>query len=119
MHVCNSWLCKIYYSVTPVVALFELSIVNNIDGMLNVRWTFKHTGGLPLQSISVSCSGGDTLSNGSLCTPDTCGDGSTSLGPVEAGSNYTCTVTASNAVGNSTSLTNSITTLSGKSQHQH
>ena len=54
------------------------------------------------------------LSNMSLCTAGTCGDGSTRLGPVEAGNNYTCTVTASNALGNTTSDTNVVIAFSGK-----
>ena len=54
-------------------------------------------------------------SDRSVCTPDMCGDdGSTRLGPVMAGSSYTCSVTASNAVGNSTSDTNTVITLTGK-----
>ena len=85
--------------------------MENIDGMLEVRWTLSHTGGLPLLSISVMCNG---LSNMSLCTAGTCGDGSTRLGPVEAGNNYTCTVTASNALGNTTSDTNTVIALTGK-----
>ena len=85
--------------------------------MLELEWTLRHTGGLPLHSISVTCSGGNstTLSNRSVCTPDMCGDdGSTRLGPVMAGSSYTCSVTASNAVGNTTSDTNTVITLTGK-----
>ena len=50
----------------------------------------------------------------SLCTAGTCGDGSTRLGPVEAGNNYTCTVTASNALGNTTSDTNVVIALTGE-----
>ena len=42
----------------------------------------------------------------SLCTTNTCGDSSIRLGPVEAGNNYTCTVTVSNARGSTTSDTN-------------
>ena len=48
----------------------------------------------------------------SLCTAGTCGDGSTRLG--QAGSNYTCTVTASNALGNTTSDTNAVIALTGQ-----
>ena len=83
--------------------------------MLEVRWTLRHTGGLPLLSISVMCTSG-LLSNMSLCsTAGTCaGDGSTRLGPVEAGNNYTCTVTASNALGSTTSDTNTVIALTGK-----
>ena len=89
--------------------------MENIDGMLEVRWTLRHTGGLPLLSISVMCTSG-LLSNMSLCsTAGTCaGDGSTRLGPVEAGNNYTCTVTASNALGSTTSDTNTVIALTGK-----
>ena len=86
--------------------------MENIDGMLEVRWTLSHTGGLPLLSISVTC---NRLSNMSLCsTAGTCGDGSTRLGPVEAGNNYTCTVTASNALGSTKSDTNTVIALTGK-----
>ena len=87
--------------------------MENIDGMLEVRWTLRHTGGLPLLSISVTC---NELSNMSLCsTAGTCGgDGSTRLGHVKAGNNYTCTVTASNALGSTTSDTNTVIALTGK-----
>ena len=96
-----------------IVAQFEQTDVENIDGMLEVRWTLRHTGGLPLLSMSVMCSNG--LSNMSLCSVGTCGtgDGSTRLGPVEAGNNYTCTVTASNALGSTTSDTNTLIAFTG------
>ena len=93
-----------YYSCT--VAQFEQTNMENIDGMLEVTWTLRHTGGLPLLSISVTCNGDNRLSNMSLCTTDACGDSSITLGPVEAGNNYTCTVTVSNALGSTTSDTN-------------
>ena len=101
-----------YYSC--IVAQFEQTNMENIDGMLEVRWTLRHTGGLPLLSISVTCNGDNRLSNMSLCTAGTCGDGSTRLGPVEAGNNYTCTVTASNALGDTTSDTNVVIALTGE-----
>ena len=103
-----------YYSC--IVAQFEQTSVENIDGMLEVRWTLRHTGGLPLLSISVTCNGDNRLSNMSLCSVGTCGtgDGSTRLGPVEAGNNYTCTVTATNALGSTTSDTNAEIALTGE-----
>ena len=103
-----------YYSC--IVAQFEQTSVENIDGMLEVRWTLRHTGGLPLLSISVTCNGDNRLSNMSLCSVGTCGtgDGSTRLGPVEAGNNYTCTVTASNVLGSTTSDTNAVIALTGE-----
>ena len=77
----------------------------------------RQTGGIPIQSISVTCSGGNgtTLNNRSVCTPDMCGagHGSTRLGPVMAGNRYTCSVTASNAVGNSKFHTNTVLTITG------
>ena len=94
---------------TTAAPQFKQSILYNNDGMLELEWTLRHTGGVPLHSISVTCSGGNstTLIYISVCTPDMCGDyGSTRLGPVMAGSSYTCRVTASNAVGNTTSDTN-------------
>ena len=99
-----------------VVPQFELTIVENIDGMLEVRWTFLHTGGQPLHFISVMCSGSSSrqLCNTSLCTlTSACGDGSTRLGPVEAGNSYTCTVTASNAVGDTASNTSTVKAFTG------
>ena len=103
-----------YYSC--IVAQFEQTSVENIDGMLEVRWTLRHTGGLPLLSISVTCNGDNRLSNMSLCSVGTCGtgDGSTRLGPVEAGNYYTCTVTAANALGSTTSDTNTVIPLTGE-----
>ena len=104
-----------YYSC--IVAQFEQTSLEDIDGMLEVRWTLRHTGGLPLLSISVTCNGDNRLSNMSLCSVGTCGtgDGSTRLGPVEAGSNYTCTVSASNAVGSMAADTNTVIALTGES----
>ena len=103
-----------YYSC--IVAQFEQTNLENIDGMLEVRWTLRHTGGLPLLSISVTCNGDNRLSNMSLCSVGTCGtrDGSTRLGPVEAGNNYTCTVTASNVLGSTPSDTNAVIALTGE-----
>ena len=100
-----------------VVPQFKQNILYNDDGMLKLEWTLRHTGGLSLHSISVTCSGGNstTLSYRSVCAPNMCGDdGSTRLGPVMAGSSYTCSVTASNAVGSTTSDTNTVITLTGK-----
>ena len=105
------------HSITTAVPQFEQSILHNIGGMLELEWTLRHTGGLPLNSISVICSGGNstTLSNRSVCTLDMCGDdGSTRLGPVMAGNSYTCSMTATNAVANTTSDTNTVITLTGK-----
>lgn len=101
-----------YYCIVPQ---FDQIILENVYGMLRLEWTFSHTGGLPLQSISVTCSGGGSavLSNISLCTPNMCDSGSSSLGSVDAGRNYTCAMTATNAVGNSTSTSNSVITFTG------
>ena len=104
------------HSITTAVPQFEQSILHNIGGMLELEWTLRHTGGLPLNSISVICSGGNstTLSSRSVCTLDMCGDdGSTRLGPVMAGNSYTCSVTASNAVSDTTSDTNTVIALTG------
>ena len=118
MSVITSYDTTVYtHSITTVVPQFKQSNVYNNDGMLELEWTLRHTGGLPLHSISVTCSGSNntTLSYRSVCTLNMCGeDGSTRLGPVMAGSSYRCSVTASNTVGNTTSDTNTVITLTGK-----
>ena len=85
-----------------VVPKFNVVNVTSTDGTIILMWSFLHTGGLPLINVNVSCS------NGLYCM--NCTDTSTvSLLPVMAGSNYTCTVIASNAIGTDTrSLTNII-----------
>ena len=85
-----------------VVPKFNVVNVTGTDGTIILMWSFLHTGGLPLINVNVSCS------NGLYCM--NCTDTSTvSLLPVMAGSNYTCTVIASNAIGTDTrSLTNII-----------
>ena len=102
-----------------VVPRFELTIVENIAGMLEVRWIFAHTGGLTLQFLSVRCSSARLeLSNVSLCTPMTaCGNGITRVGPIVAGNSYTCTVNASNAVGSTASNTSTIKAFTGERRY--
>ena len=85
--------------------------LENFDGKLNVRYSFKYTGGVPLTGVAVVCSSveegsGDGLTYDVSCgTNNTCDDGGMVLIPtgseyVTAGMNYSCTVTATNKFSN-------------------
>ena len=92
----------------PTEPEFEFVHLENVGGKLNVTWSFKHTGGVPLLSVVVVCSsveegsGNDlTMNCGSNSMCGDGGDGSMALLPtgssnVTAGMNYSCTVTATN-----------------------
>ena len=115
------------HSVDPE---FSSASVENIVGKLNVAWRFRHTGGAPLTRVMVSCVSTDEegSSDGGLtgtiyCTGNSlCGDvsvdGMVSLPSgsdnVTAGTNYSCTVTATNSLGRTTThTTNYILVLQG------
>ena len=79
--------------------------LTNVNGNLSVTWYmyFRHTGGVELETVTVDCeevddydSGGDNpLSIILDCVSMSDCDGrSVSLGPVIAGVNYSCLVTA-------------------------
>ena len=98
----------------------------NTNGKLVVTWSFKHTGGAPLTSVAVSCrsdeeEGSDNgLASDMSCSANTCGDGMAVIptGPenVTAGMTYSCTITATNELGNSErQTTNYILATSGES----
>ena len=89
-------------------------------------WRFRHTGGAPLTRVMVSCvstdeegSGDGGLTESIDCTGNSlCGDGMVSLPSgsdnVTAGTNYSCTVTATNSLGRTTThTTNNILVLQG------
>ena len=59
-----------YYSC--IVAQFEQTNMENIDGMLEVRWTLRHTGGLPLlNAISVKVSFNNNSHRMNQCQQET------------------------------------------------
>ena len=100
---------------------FSSASVENIAGKLNVTWRFRHTGGAPLTRVMVSCVStdeddrGDSGLTGTInCTGNSlCGDvgndGMVSLPSgsdnVTAGTNYSCTVTATNSLNRTTTHT--------------
>ena len=87
-------------------------LLNSTSGNISVSWKLLHTGGVDLESITIQCNEDGSediigytiirtlsfISNCSSATVD-CIVGSVSLGPVHAGINYICTVTAENRVG--------------------
>ena len=88
---------------------FEFARLENIGGKLNVTYSFKHTGGVPLTGVAVVCSSveedsGDGLTHAMDCSTS-CYDGGMVLLPtgseyVTAGMNYSCTVIATNKFSN-------------------
>ena len=87
-----------------------------------MMWRFRHTGGAPLTRVMVSCASADEeldssdrgLTETIYCTGNSlCGDVSSDgmvLLPsgsdnVTAGTNYSCTVTATNSLGRTTTHT--------------
>ena len=95
------------------------------NGKLVVTWNFRHTGGALLTSVAVACrseeEGSDSgLASDMSCSANMCGDGMAVIptGPenVTAGMNYSCTITATNELGNSErQTTNYILATSGES----
>ena len=88
------------------------ALLNSTDGNLSVSWKLLHTGGIELETIIVQCSEDENEDYIGYTTINTfkfilnclsatvdCLVGSVSLGPVRAGVNYICTVTAENRVG--------------------
>ena len=116
------------HSVDPE---FSSASVDNVAGKLNVIWEFRHTGGAPLTRVMVSCVSTDEegSSDGGLtqtidCTGNSlqcarrCWYGMVLLRSgsdnLTAGMNYSCTVTATNSLGHTTTYTtNSILVLQG------
>ena len=90
-----------------------------------VTWSVNHTGGAPLTSVTVACrseeeGSGSGLASDMSCSANMCGDGMAVIptGPeyVTAGMNYSCTITATNELGNSKrQTTNYILATSGES----
>ena len=91
-----------------------------------VTWNFKHTGGAPLTNVAVTCrseeeGSGSGLASDMSCSGNMCGDGGMAVIPtgpenVTAGMNYSCTITATNELGNSEQrTTNYILATSGES----
>ena len=57
-----------------LVPELESVLLTNVNGNLTVKWTFLHTGGIPLNKISISCEeleksdDSSELTNTLLCT---------------------------------------------------
>ena len=91
----------------PTEPEFDFVRLENVDGRLNVTWSFKHTGGVDLLSVVVACSSVEEGSGDDLTmncgSNNMCGEGGdgtvllpTGSGNVTAGMNYSCTVIATN-----------------------
>ena len=114
-----------------ITVLFVAPRINSVDlvnmnGNLSVSWSFLHTGGSGLESVTVQCSdaidiaentaaSADPLATIIRCsTNEECEDGSVSIGPIAAGGNYSCTVNAENNLGSHDVRTNYVLATTGK-----
>ena len=88
---------------------------------------FFHTGGISLKTVTVQCSteGSDDTSVSTSTDPlavivycstndDCITDSSVSVGPVTAGLNYSCLITAENSIGEDTMRTNYLIATTGQ-----
>lgn len=80
---------------------------------MSVQWVFLHTGGLPLNSITVNCTSSDDDSI-SLLYSSVNNNNEVSLGPVTAGLSYNCSVIATNDLGSNTETSNTVISMTGK-----
>ena len=95
------------------------TVLTNANGNLSVTWYFRHTGGVELKTVTVDCQKVDSSGDNPLsiiidCVSMSGCDGrSVSLGPVIAGVNYSCLVSADNDIGEDMMRTNYFTTDTG------
>ena len=95
---------------------FLSAVLTNVNGNLSVTWYFRHTGGVELETVTVDCeredsTGVNTLSIIIDCVSmSDCDSRSVSLGPVIAGVNYSCLMTANNNIGEDMMRTNYLIT---------
>ena len=113
-----------YLSLLNIAPDFLSAVLTNVNGNLSVIWYFRHTGGVGLETVTVNCEGEDdddddddddnSLSIIIDCVSMSDCDGrSVSLGPVIAGVNYSCLVSADNNIGEDMMRTNYLTTDTG------
>ena len=112
----------LYLSLLNIAPDFLSTVLTNVNGNLSVTWYFRHTGGVELETVTVDCEGEDDedssgdnpLSIIMDCdSMSDCDGRSFSLGPVIAGVNYSCLVTADNNVGEDEIRTNFLVTNTG------
>ena len=81
-----------------------------------VSWSLRHDGGLEIEGVDIDCTYGDSATGTSvMCMDSSCdSDSITVPGPVLAGVQYVCNVTAYNENGTDSMLTNMVTPSQGK-----
>ena len=111
------------FNVAPSISR---AVLNNTRGNFSVSWQFFHTGGSSLETIMVQCieerkeeimddASADPLAVMKNCiTNEECSPGSVSIGPVVAGVNYSCLVTAENDVGSDKMRTKYLVATTGE-----
>ena len=92
------------------------TVLTNVNGNLSVTWYFRHTGGVGSETVTVDCEREDSTGVNPLSilidcvSMSDCDGRSVSLGPVIAGVNYSCLVTACNNIGEDEMRTNYLIT---------
>ena len=114
------------YSCLILAPSISSAVLANVNGNLSVSWEFRHTGGSGLETIIVQCSeednedsmdeaSADPLAVVKYCmTNEECSPGSVSIGPIVAGVNYSCLVTADNGIDSDKMRTNYRVATTGK-----
>ena len=98
---------------------FLSTVLTNVNGNLSVTWYFRHTGGVGLKTVAVDCERKDSSEDDLLSiiidcvSMSDCDRRSVSLGPVIAGVNYSCLVSADNNIGEDMTRTNYLITDTG------
>ena len=106
----------------------SIGLLGNVNGNLSLSWEVIETGGVDLETITVHC--GCTSRRSSSSSEDStallrvvvdcvaaaqhCLAGSVSVGPVLAGQNYSCLVTANNSLRVDETRSNYVTAATGK-----
>ena len=109
----------LYLSLLNIAPDFLSAVLTNVNGNLSVTWYFRHTGGVGLETVTVDCEREDSSGDGLLSiiidcvSMSDCDGRSVSLGPVIAGVNYNCLVTADNNIGEDEIRTSCLGTNTG------
>ena len=108
-----------YLSLLNIAPDFLSTVLTNVNGNLSVTWYFRHTGGVRLETVTVDCEREDSSGDNPLSiiidcvSMSDCDGRSVSLGPVIAGVNYSCLVSADNKIGEDEMRTNYLITDTG------
>ena len=105
-----------------IVPQFKSVNVTATNGTIDVRWLFRHTGGLQINDVDIYCQiseegSGSRITDSLSCASNGCVNenlmGGATLSPVLAGENYYCSITAINSEGTDMRTSNDIAITEG------